>query len=75
MAGMPLTRMMRDAGCPAALKAEARSSKPERRPKPEIRVWLDPVSCHSAALAVNSVLRISALFRPSVFGLRAWVHR
>src|ERR1035437_987697 len=70
MAGMPLTRMMRDAGCPAALKAEARSSKPERRPKPEIRVWLDPVSCHSAALAVNLVLRISAFFRSSVFGLQ-----
>src|ERR1017187_9396509 len=38
----------------AALKSDGRNPRPEIRPKSEIREWLEPMGCYSAAVAMDS---------------------
>jgi hypothetical protein len=52
-----------------ALKPEGRGSKPERRPKPEIREWLGPMGCYSAGGDSDFGLRTSDFPRSSAFGI------
>ena len=39
----------------SALKSERRDPKPERTPKPEIRVWPRPTGCRFVRGALNSI--------------------
>jgi hypothetical protein len=52
------------------MKSEDRNPRRERRPKPEIREWLDPVVCYSVGMAMDSDFGFRASFglRSSVFG-------
>src|ERR1039458_217211 len=52
---------------------ERKTSSPEiRRPQPEIRRWLDPMSGYTVEMPPGFGLRASDFFRPSAFGFRIW---